>query len=46
MVIQVLETMTKEEERKREKLGSVQPIYSSVRCTGLSGGVLDSVRRG
>jgi hypothetical protein len=28
MVIQVLETMTKEEERKREKFGSVQPIYS------------------
>jgi hypothetical protein len=26
MVIQVLETVTKEEERKREKLGSVQQI--------------------
>jgi hypothetical protein len=44
MVIQVLETVTKEEERKREKLGSVQPIFSSVWHTGLSGGALDSVR--
>jgi hypothetical protein len=43
MVIQVLETVTKEEERKREKLGSVQPIYSSVWHTGLSGGAPDSV---
>jgi hypothetical protein len=44
MFIQVLETVTKEEERKREKLGSVQPILSSVWHTGLSGGVPDSVR--
>jgi hypothetical protein len=34
MVIQVLETVTKEEERKREKLGSMQPILSSVWHTG------------
>jgi hypothetical protein len=44
MVIQVLETVTKEEERKREKLGSVQPIFSSVWHTVLSGGAPDSVR--
>jgi hypothetical protein len=44
MVIQVLETVTKEEERKREKLGSMQPILSSVWHTGLSGGASDSVR--
>jgi hypothetical protein len=44
MVIQVLETVTKEEERKRERLGSVQPNFSSVWHTGLSGGALDSVR--
>jgi hypothetical protein len=44
MVIQVLETVTKEEERKREKFGSVQPIYSSVWHTGLSGGAPDRVR--
>jgi hypothetical protein len=37
MVIQVLETVTKEEERKREGLGSVQPNFSSVWHTGLSG---------
>jgi hypothetical protein len=30
MVIQVLETVTKGEERKRERLGSVQPNFSSV----------------
>jgi hypothetical protein len=30
MVIQVLEIVTKEEERKRQKLGSMQPILSSV----------------
>jgi hypothetical protein len=36
MVIQVLETMTKEEKRKREGLGSVQPSFSSVWHTGLS----------
>jgi hypothetical protein len=34
MVIQVLETVTKEEERKREGLGSVQPNFSSVWHTG------------
>jgi hypothetical protein len=44
MVIQVLETVTKEEERKREKLSSMQPILSSVWHTGLSGGAPDSVR--
>jgi hypothetical protein len=44
MVIQVLETMTKEDERKREKLDSMQPILSSVCHTGLSGGAPDSVR--
>jgi hypothetical protein len=44
MVIKVLETVTKEEERKREGLGSVQPSFSSVWRTGLSGGALDSVR--
>jgi hypothetical protein len=43
MVIKVLETVTKEEERKREKLGSMQPILSSVWHTGLSGGAPDSV---
>jgi hypothetical protein len=37
MVIQVLETVTKEEERKRERLGSVQPNFSSVWHIGLSG---------
>jgi hypothetical protein len=41
MVIQVLETVTKEEERKREGLGSVQPSFSSVWHTGLSGGAPD-----
>jgi hypothetical protein len=44
MVIQVLETVTKEEGRKREKLGSVQPIFCSVWHTRLSGGASDSVR--
>jgi hypothetical protein len=44
MVIQVLETVTKEEERKREILGSVQPNFSSVWHTGLSGGAPDNVR--
>jgi hypothetical protein len=43
MVIQVLETVTKEEERKREGLSSVQPSFSSVWHTGLSGGAPDSV---
>jgi hypothetical protein len=36
--------VTKEEERKREKLGSMQPIFSSVWHTGLSGGAPDSVQ--
>jgi hypothetical protein len=36
--------VTKEEERKREKLGSMQPILSSVWHTGLSGGAPDNVR--
>jgi hypothetical protein len=40
MVIQVLEIVTKEEERKRERLGSVQPNFSSVWHTGLSGGLV------
>jgi hypothetical protein len=44
MVIQVLETVTKEEERKRERLGSVQPNFSSAWHTGLSGGAPDNVR--
>jgi hypothetical protein len=44
MVIQVLETVTKEEERKREKLGSMQQNSSSAWHTGLSGGAPDSVR--
>jgi hypothetical protein len=44
MVIQVLETVTEEEERKRERLGSVQPNFSSVWHTGLFGGALDRVR--
>jgi hypothetical protein len=44
MVIQVLETATKEEERKRERLGSMQPNFGSVWHTGLSGGALKSVR--
>jgi hypothetical protein len=44
MVIQVLEIVTKEEERKRERHGSVQLNFSSVWHTGLSGGAPDSVR--
>jgi hypothetical protein len=40
----VLETVTKVEERKREKLGSMQPILSSVWHTGLSGAAPDSVQ--
>jgi hypothetical protein len=44
MVIQVLETVTKEEERKREGLGSVQPNFSSLWHTELSSGAPDSVR--
>jgi hypothetical protein len=44
MVIQVLETVTKEEERKREKHGCVQQSSSSAWHTGLSGDAPDSVR--
>jgi hypothetical protein len=44
MVIQVLETVTKEEEMKREGPGSMQPSFSSVWHTRLSGGAPDSVR--
>jgi hypothetical protein len=40
----VLEAVTKGEERKKERLGSVQPNFSSVWHTGLSGGASDSVR--
>jgi hypothetical protein len=43
MVIQVLETVTKEEERKREKLGCVQQNSSLAWRTELSGGAPDSV---
>jgi hypothetical protein len=43
MVIQVLETVRKEEEKKPKRLGSVQPKLSSVWHTGLSGGAPDSV---
>jgi hypothetical protein len=43
MVIQVIETVTKEEERKREGLGSIQPKSSSIWHTGLSDGAPDSV---
>jgi hypothetical protein len=39
----VLETVTKEEEKKWKGLGSVQPNLSSVWHTGLSGGAPDSV---
>jgi hypothetical protein len=44
MVIQVLETVRKEEEKKPKRLGSVQPKLSSVWHTGLSGVAPDSVR--
>jgi hypothetical protein len=44
MVIQVLETVTKEEEKQREKLGCVQQSSSLAWHTGLSGGAPDSVR--
>jgi hypothetical protein len=44
MVIQVLEIVTKEEEKQREKLGCVQQSSSSVWHTGLSGGAPDSVQ--
>jgi hypothetical protein len=39
----VLETATKEEEKKRKRVGCVQPTPTLVRHTGLSGGAPDSV---
>jgi hypothetical protein len=50
MIIQVLEIVTKEDKKERKRLGSVQPIFSSVWHTarlvrvkrplsGLDGGV-------
>jgi hypothetical protein len=44
MVIQVLEIVTKEEEKQREKLGCVQQSSSLAWHTELSGGAPDSVR--
>jgi hypothetical protein len=44
MVIQVLETMTKEEEKKREKSWLCAANTSSVWHTGLSGGAPNNVR--
>jgi hypothetical protein len=44
MIIQVLETVTKEDKMERKRLGSVQPIFGSVWHTELSGGAPDSVR--
>jgi hypothetical protein len=44
MVIQVLETMTKEEEKKREKSWLCAANTNSVWHTGLSGGAPDSVQ--
>jgi hypothetical protein len=41
--VKVLETVTKEGEKKLKGLGSVQPNFSSVWHTGLSGGAPDSV---
>jgi hypothetical protein len=43
MVIHVLETVTKEEEKQREKLGCVQRSSSSAWHTGLFGGAPDNV---
>jgi hypothetical protein len=40
----VLETVIKEGEKKWKGLGSVQPNFSSVWHTGLSGGAPDSVQ--
>jgi adenylylsulfate kinase-like enzyme len=40
----VLEKVRKEEEKKPKRLGSVQPNFSSVWHTGLSGGAPDNVR--
>jgi hypothetical protein len=51
MVIQVLETVTKEEEKKRERVGYVQPTPArpgtpdSVRCARLAGGELAALRK-
>jgi hypothetical protein len=39
----VLETVTKEEEKKRKRVGCVQPTPTLARHTGLSGGAPDSV---
>jgi hypothetical protein len=39
----VLETVTKEEEKKRKRVGYVQPTLTLARHTGLSGGAPDSV---
>jgi hypothetical protein len=44
MVIQVLETMLRRRESNCKRLGCVQPNFSSVWHTGLSGGAPDSVR--
>jgi hypothetical protein len=44
MAIQLLETVIKEGEEKWKELGSVQPNFSSVWHTGLSGGAPDSVQ--
>jgi hypothetical protein len=44
MVIQVLETVTKEEEKKREKSWLCAANTTSVWHTGLSSGAPDSVR--
>jgi hypothetical protein len=40
----VLEIVIKEEEKKLKRLGSMQPNFSSVWHTGVSGGAPDSVR--
>jgi hypothetical protein len=40
----VLETVTKEEEKKRKRAGCVQPTPTLDRHTGLSGGAPNSVR--
>jgi hypothetical protein len=40
----VLETVTKQEEKKRKRVGCVQPTSTLARHTGLSGGAPDNVR--
>jgi hypothetical protein len=40
----VLETVRKEDKMERKRLGSMQPIFSSVWHTELSGGAPDGVR--